>query len=515
MESKTVRMLLTGTLAVLVPLVILLGMWYPEFKHHYVSGVSVDPGVVEAARQTPPDSILAELSAFEYLPLPESGDLVARAESILSGSVTIDAETEVRINARFDDDDLDRGSAYQKLTIASLVPTAALLQAYEATGREEFFQMARTRLIDFAEYEQAALIPKGYLRNDHATAARVSVLTLLWRFYRNHPSYDSKTARRILEMAYRTGQYLSKPSHFRYQSNHGVMQNIALLQLCLTFPGLPESDRYRDLAVKRLQDQMGFYINDEGVVLEHSAGYQAEGMKLMATVFRFLNLLGKPVPKEWQAKYEKGMEFLCRLRRPDNTLPLIGDTQIGAENYPPEDSELPPGKGRKVPTGSGNRYPSSAFGIYPMAGYAVWWDGLNHWPDVSELNQTAVAWSYYPGLGHKQADEMSVWIWADGHDWWTSAGYWPYDTPGKQCQDHGRHPTHRISFRKTFRTRSAAIFSPPVRQNCAGMDQGNLLWRWRWNAGGRVPCVCRDRLFRSRVDSGLCLITAWAQKGKN
>ena len=423
-RSKTKRRLLTGTLAIVIPIAVLVGMWYPEYRHHYIPTISVDPPVVEASRQLPADSLLVELSHFEYLPIPSGDELIAQAEGIVAGRLKVSGDATVSISAEFDPSELEEGPAYQRLMIASLIPTAILLRAYDLTGREEFFDTARNRLLSFAAHERSTVIPRGYLRNDHATSARAGVLALFWKSYRAHSSYDPDAAQILLEMVCRTGQFLSKPSHFRYQSNHGIMQNIALLQVSLAFPGIPESDHVAELAVTRLQDQMGFYINDEGVVLEHSAGYQAEGMKLLATIFRYLVLLDEPVPADWQAKYKKGMEFLSSLRRPDNSLPLIGDTQIGSEDYPPEDVELPDAVGVR-------RQPPTPFGLYPAAGYALRWGGLSRWPDSLGLSQTCIAWSYYPGHGHKQADEMNVRVWADGCDWWSSAGYWPYDTPGE------------------------------------------------------------------------------------
>src|SRR5207249_3477632 len=42
-----------------------------------------------------------------------------------------------------------------------------------------------------------------------------------------------------------------------------------------------------------------------------------------------------------------------------------------------------------------------------------------------------VVWSYFPGHGHKHADELSVSLWAAGQTWWSNAGYWSYDLRGR------------------------------------------------------------------------------------
>jgi hypothetical protein len=66
--------------------------------------------------------------------------------------------------------------------------------------------------------------------------------------------------------------------------------------------------------------------------------------------------------------------------------------------------------------------------LYPIAGYAIWWNGLDEFPNEQRLAQTVIAWSYFPGHAHKHADEMSVLLWAAGHNWLTNIGYWPYGT---------------------------------------------------------------------------------------
>ena len=71
-----------------------------------------------------------------------------------------------------------------------------------------------------------------------------------------------------------------------------------------------------------------------------------------------------------------------------------------------------------------------ATSIYPAAGYAVWWHGLDAWPDASRLSQTVITWSNYPSRAHKLADDMSVLVWAGGRAWLTNTGYWPYGVQG-------------------------------------------------------------------------------------
>ena len=225
-----------------------------------------------------------------------------------------------------------------------------------------------------------------------------------------------------------TGFVLARPGHFTFSTNHGVMQNLALWHLGLAFPTLPDAARYRDTAFTRLKQQMAFYMNREGVVLEHSTGYHRWGVEFLGMAMRYLALTGTPAPADWVEKYDRAKAFYAQVRRPDGSLPPVGDTDDKPDAIGPMTVEIGP-DGRS----SGLRRepawrPRKPDGLYPAAGYSVWWDGLERWPDPRALTQTVVAWSRFPGHGHKHADEPSVSLWAAGELWWSNTGYWAWRT---------------------------------------------------------------------------------------
>ena len=164
-----------------------------------------------------------------------------------------------------------------------------LLRAYEASGREEFLTAAQAVIRRTQEYEQAAWLPRGEFWNDHAVASRVSVLSNFWRLYRHSPNYRPEVARQAMQMVAHSQQLLAKPNQFTFATNHGVMQNLALWHATLAFPSLPHVNEYQQLAFSRMNEQMKFYVSHEGVVLEHSAGYQFFGLELLGRAFRYLD----------------------------------------------------------------------------------------------------------------------------------------------------------------------------------------------------------------------------------
>jgi len=419
-------------LTVLLPVLVMLSVWLLVLQHYAVDDVPVSADMVESARHAPSDAVLTELGDFSLLPIENRGRAmeVKVADGILDGQLALPGLSPAPIGLPFEPDDLDGLPPALRLWFAAYTVPDFLLAAYVDTGREEFFAMARDTILAWDDYERSVRLPKGYLWNDHAIAARVRVLGEFWRIYRQRPDYRAEDGLVVLQQAARYRELLSDPGHFTFATNHGLMQNLGLLHLEAAFPTLPDGARYRQLAIDRLGDQLGFLLDEDGVFRENSAGYQGFDLGILAMTFRTMTLLGMPIPEDWTGKYDRGLDFLARLERPGGSLPLVGDTDGGYQ-----------GRDLRV-TGvdelgmSGALHPREAtrpdgpWSVHPAAGYAVEWDGLDDWPEAVGLSQTVVTWTRPPAPSHKHADELSVHVWSKGVDWLTGVGYWPFSDPG-------------------------------------------------------------------------------------
>ena len=415
----------------ILPVMVFVFIWFSLIAHYYVPNIVITKEMVDSARRGPVDSVLDEIERFFGSTKKDKKELIASAEMILQGKVAIPGALSSAIGFPFDAEDLDKNGSGWQLFFARFSIPYLLLSAYETSGRDDFLMAARDVILGFASYERNAWLPKGFLWNDHAIAGRISVMAKFWKLYRNHPDYHSDVATDLFQLAARSAQLLAKPGQFTFATNHGIMQNLALWQICLAFPSLPNIEFYKQLAFERMRDQMRFYINDEGVVLEHSAGYQKVGLKFMGMAFRYLTLLEMPIPEDWKEKYQKAEYFYTQLLRPNGSLPMFGDTGNGTKNW--RTLSINFDKNGKIDRLEGKEkwIPKQPHSLYPVAGYSIWWNGLDEWTKEDKLSQTAVAWSYFPGHAHKHADEMSVFLWAGGYNWWTNVGYWPYGTKGR------------------------------------------------------------------------------------
>ncbi len=417
---------------IVIPALVFFSIWLPEIAHYYVETVPVSLEEIKTLRSVPSNIDMQKLTTLNLgFPVDRSNSQsIYLANLILDGKLSLPGYEAVPIHLPFDSKDLGVGPPMWRLMFASLVAPEILIEAYQNTREERYFDLARKMVLAWAHYERSRWLPMGFLWNDHAIAARSTVLSKFWQIYRAHDDFKTDEARLILQFAYRNGEMLAKSGHFTAATNHGVMQNLALLHIATVFPVLPQARRYLQIAYERLQDQFLFYIDDEGVVLEHSAGYHELGIILIGKVLHYLTLNNITPPQNWVMKHEKGKRFLAQIRRPDGTLPLFGNTLS-----------------RSVYT---EQLSNSVYGmretLYPVSGFSIWWrdykNALSRYPS----SQSILAWSHFPGHGHKLADEMSLLIWADGQDWLTNTGYWPYGVSGRQHVDswEGSNAPHLV-----------------------------------------------------------------------
>jgi hypothetical protein len=420
----------------LAPFLVLVVIWIPQVQHYRAPEVEITKPMVEVAQRTPADAVLTEVREFSLLPIEgrTREAEVSLAEAMLEGRLALPGLPEARFTVAFAPQDFERLPAGLQLWYAGWIVPDVLLGAYVDTGREEFFAAARDFIASWDVFERATWLPVGLLWNDHAVAARAQVLVEYWRIDRSRPDARPDAGRAILAQAARYGWFLSNPGHFTFATNHGLMQNLGLLELGLAFPGLPGAPDYERIALQRLGEQLPYLIDDAGAMRENSAGYQAFDLRILAMTFRCMALLGESVPPAWAAQYSGATRFLGTLLRPDGTLPASGDTDGAPVDLPPVTDIDAAGMAGPLHA-LDVAVPGAVDTLDPDGGYWVRWTGLDAWPSAAGVSQTVATWTRPPAPGHKHADDMSVLLWSHGVSWLTSVGYWPYDDASRHLAE--------------------------------------------------------------------------------
>jgi hypothetical protein len=406
------------SLRLLLPVLLALSIYSLDFFHFRVDGAVPPPPVVERLAAAPADAVLgaiADISLEVSLGIPPQ-DRPQAAHEIYEGRLHAPNFSATRLQLQGWPGDLFVGGPTFQLVMASLAVEDLLLRDAESSGRREHYALAKDRILQFADWEAAQHAPAAFLWNDHAVSARISVLLRFWRMLRSDPGATPAQRAALLALVSRSGGLLAKSSQFTVRTNHGVMQNIALLQLSAAFPDLPQSGAWRKLALDRLELQLGFYVSPEGVVLEHSSEYHLFGVQLLGYAIQLARLNGLEPSARLLLAHQRSQEFSKVLTRPDGTVPIIGNT--ASQVFSEEDHR------RFMASGAASKDAVATTHAYPISGYAVW----NQTGPVA--SQVAVAWAKHDRHGHKHADETSVHFWSRGIDWITATGYWPYGEKG-------------------------------------------------------------------------------------
>lgn len=444
MPSWPLHSALPFIMRVLVAIGALYMVLEPTIWRGFVQASPPSAAAVQTARTLPSAHRLLEIAAYSFqgIPVPQGEQALRMATRLLNGkdfmegssgqpnalpftakaaaadfllhsSATAPARAPVVYELPFAEHDLLRADGIGGLPYASLYLTNVLLAAHTANGDVRYLAAARDSILAFARWESAQWRSLGFVWNDHAVATRAGVLLRFWHAWRGHPLYRADEAREILGYVARIGTLMASTRDFNVRTNHGVMQNLGLLQLSLGFPQLEQADTWQATSLLRLRAQVPFLYAEDGFVLEHSAHYHELGVQLLAMAVRLTEMAKEPVPDLWRQRLAAASRRLIDITRPDGTLPAYGDTEV----------ELWPAGGPTPPAAS--RVLATRFATYPLSGYAVWSFA------APQASHTVSVWSRFPGHGHKLADELSLLIWGAGRGWITNTGYWGYTGWGR------------------------------------------------------------------------------------
>jgi len=404
----------------LVPLLLISSIYFPEYYAFSIDRTGPSSEVLNNLNTFPAEDILGEIAAISLgtsfaVPAYHKKGM---ANALIEGKMLTPGLQPPHVQLVGWPADLLHGGPSFQLSLASLDLENLLLEEFEYSGDHRYYRVARDRILVFANWEENQREPIAFLWNDHAIAARIAVIVRLWRYLRVDADATDSQKASLIGLVMRSGELLAKQKLFTVRTNHGVMQNIALLQVTAAFPLLPMAKDWRNLAIQRLELQLGFYVSDEGVVLEHSAGYHLLGTKLLAEAARLIRLNGMTPSDRLLAAIQGTEKFTRILLRPDGTLPAFGNTVSGRNEILTFASHASSGKLESL--AAPLPPPPEMTALFPVSGYALWWSKL------STLSQTIVAWSNHRLHGHKHADEPSLHFWSRGYNWITATGYWPY-----------------------------------------------------------------------------------------
>ncbi|WP_405240845.1 heparinase II/III family protein [Lentisalinibacter orientalis] len=399
-----------AVVALILPFIVAVSAIIPDVMEYRVPRVSLSDSIADDcyASYAGRASIRQKINAARLGVLGgvTGSSAISTADRMLTGILELPDYSALEIELPFDAADLEKGPPSLQLRIGALLIGDIFLEAYKHSGTDEYLDAAVSVANAFLAYEEGRWLPKGFLWNDHAVAARLLFLTRLFDAVASRHRSDTDQLRSVLKGIDRGIRLLAKPSQFTYRTNHGMVQNLAILHASAFCKELPAAREFESVAAERIAEQMEIYMSPEGVVPEHSSEYQEFGVALVEKAIFYFEELGRPVPTVWRTKLTNSRIFLEHITRPDGSLPRYGNSGGISNREPPLSVRSPP----------------------------LWFnEDLGLWSSwfVSDAH-LFVPWLNFPGGAHKHADEMAVFFWYAGEEWWSATGYWPY---GKANQE--------------------------------------------------------------------------------
>ena len=105
-----------------------------------------------------------------------------------------------------------------------------LVATWRTDGDQDSLRLIQDIVRDWSSHNNA---PPGASRqawSDHASAERLKNLCRIWELYRTSPAPDIEFSRLLLEQINAHAEFIASGVNYNGKSNHGLMQNVALLQ---------------------------------------------------------------------------------------------------------------------------------------------------------------------------------------------------------------------------------------------------------------------------------------------
>lgn len=269
-----------------------------------------------------------------------------------------------------------------------------------------------------------------FVWHDHATALRAKqILMLLYYLKENNKPWmfaHLSFTLSLFETLNVLGEKLEQESFYSKHTNHGLEQVRVLMLLGFIL----NNNEWVNISTIRLNDELSFSFTNEGVHKENSPGYHQFVFKIFLSIIEgFPDYVLKELSSNFKDIAPKALEYITYIIRPDNNLPIIGDTELkptsdayskffsGTIEYENFLYSLTQGKRGKVPIKNNV--------VYAKSGYAIFrntWGSEKNFTDSMHLIFKAGCLSKY----HHQQDENNFVLFAFGEDWLIDSGLYNY-----------------------------------------------------------------------------------------
>jgi len=203
-----------------------------------------------------------------------------------------------------------------------------LAQAYRLTGDERY---TRAFLDTVTHWMRAN--PRGIGIN-WASSLEVALRLISWTWalvlLRDSPLLTPAVVRPIMAAVRAHAVYVETYLSYYFSPNtHLTGESLGLFYAGVVFPGLPRAPRWRALGARVLVEESARQVHGDGVYFEQSTCYQRYTVEIYLHFVVLAARAAVAVAPEVTDRVQRMVDVLVALRRPDGSMPAIGDADGG------------------------------------------------------------------------------------------------------------------------------------------------------------------------------------------
>ncbi len=163
-----------------------------------------------------------------------------------------------------------------------------------------------------------------------AAIRSVSIIIAL-EMFRSSPMLTDALIELILKTLLAHGRFIRANLEFshRISSNHYLSDLIGLFVIGAMIPEFKEAEAWVKFSTRELLREMQHQVLPDGVSFETSTGYHRLALEIFLLFFVISQRLGVELPEEFSERLEKMFDFVRAYMKPDDTAPIIGDSDDG------------------------------------------------------------------------------------------------------------------------------------------------------------------------------------------
>jgi hypothetical protein len=203
-----------------------------------------------------------------------------------------------------------------------------LAQAYRLTGDERY-----TRAVLDAVTEWMRANPRGVGIN-WASSLEVALRLISWTWalvlVRDSPLLTPAAMRPIMAAVRAHAAHVETYLSYYFSPNtHLTGEALGLFYAGVVFAGLPRAPRWRTIGARILVEESGRQVHGDGVYFEQSTCYQRYTVEIYLHFLVLASRAAMAVAPEVTDRVQRMVDVLVALRRPDGSMPAIGDADGG------------------------------------------------------------------------------------------------------------------------------------------------------------------------------------------